>query len=190
LELIKALDEGLFRLINLEFIHPLLDIFMPWITEPKNFYLFFVAISLALVVWGGSRGRKALVLVLLTILISDQSTLFLKEQLQRVRPCHVVENARLLVGCTHSFSLPSAHAANIFSVATVFSFIFKKFSPFFLFVAFLVAYSRVYVGVHYPLDVFAGSCFGLLLAVIILLIEKEIYRIKGPFRVETKLGDD
>ena len=190
MESIKALDEGLFHLINLEFIHPFLDIFMPWITEPKNFYLFFAAISLALVVWGGRRGRNALVLVLITILIADQSTSFLKEQLQRIRPCNAVENARLLVGCTHSFSLPSAHAANIFGVAAILSFIYKKFSPVFLLIAFLVAYSRIYVGVHYPLDVFVGSCVGLLIAVIILLIEKEIYRIRGSFRMETKLGDD
>ncbi len=180
METIKAFDEALFRLLNLKFINPFLDILMPWITEPKNFYLFFAAISFALVVWGGRRGRKALVLVLITILITDQSTSFLKEQLQRVRPCNAVENARVLIGCTHSFSLPSAHAANIFGVAAILSFIFKKFSPVFLFIAFLVAYSRIYVGVHYPLDALAGFCLGLFSAAVILLIEKEIYKMKIP----------
>jgi undecaprenyl-diphosphatase len=190
LESIKALDEGLFRLLNVEFIHPLLDIFMPWVTEPKNFYLFFVVTSLGLIIWGGSKGRKALVLVLIAILISDQSTMLLKEQLQRIRPCNAVDNARLLIGCTQSFSLPSAHAANIFSAAAILSFTYKKTVPFFLLIAFLVAYSRIYVGVHYPLDVLAGSFLGLISAAVILLIEKEMHRIKGPFRMETKLGDE
>jgi undecaprenyl-diphosphatase len=60
-------------------------------------------------------------------------------------------------------SFPSAHAANSFAMATVASWRLRRFAPLFYFVAVVVTYSRVYVGVHYPLDALAGAVLGALL---------------------------
>jgi undecaprenyl-diphosphatase len=178
LERLRALDQIVFRLINVDLANLFFDLFMPWITEPRNFYLLFIIGGLVLAVKGGRRGRRALVLVLIAVLISDQSALILKNQLQRIRPCHIENAVRLLVGCSHSFAMPSAHAANIFSATMILSFLYKKFSPLFLVIALSVAYSRVYVGVHYPSDVLAGSCLGIFLAFLLLLMEREMFRMK------------
>jgi undecaprenyl-diphosphatase len=66
--------------------------------------------------------------------------------------------------CGGLYGYFSAHASNSFTLAVFFSSIFRvkyKSLPFLLlFVAFLVAYSRIYIGVHYPLDVASGVAFG------------------------------
>jgi len=66
-----------------------------------------------------------------------------------------------------SLSLPSSHATNIFAAAVFLSFFFRKFWPLFYAIAILVGYSRVYLGVHFPFDVFIGSIAGTLCGMII-----------------------
>ena len=65
-------------------------------------------------------------------------------------------------------SFPSAHAANAFMLAVLFSAAKKRLSPIFYFIAFMVAFSRIYLGVHFPFDVFAGALIGWSIAKITL----------------------
>jgi undecaprenyl-diphosphatase len=82
----------------------------------------------------------------------------------RVRPCNGLPPGafRLIVGATSAYSFPSAHAANSFAMASVVSWRFPGFAILAYLIAAAVAYSRVYVGVHYPFDSFAGAFVGLL----------------------------
>lgn len=107
-------------------------------------------------------------MILLTATVSDLiSSSFLKETFFRLRPCQNPEinvYIRVLVNyCPQSSSFPSSHAVNHFAAAT---FIYQtlKFSSKWwklVFVwAFAIAYAQVYVGVHYPIDVFGGSLIG------------------------------
>ena len=107
---------------------------------------------------GGKRGRTAALLVVLVIVCSDQlSSFVIKPLVNRPRPCHtvegvpVVENVHLLVGCGGGKSFPSSHAVNNFAVATLFAFFYKRARVWLFLWAFLVAFSRVAVGVHFPL---------------------------------------
>ena len=115
-----------------------------------------------------------LLFVAFLILVTDQATNLFKDGLERLRPCHepvLKEMVRLVKpSCGGLYGYFSGHASNSFALAVFFSCIFGvKYIrlPFLLlFVAFLVAYSRIYIGVHYPLDVVSGMVFGSLVGMV------------------------
>ena len=115
-----------------------------------------------------------LLFVAFLILVTDQATNLFKDGLERLRPCHepvLKEMVRLVKpSCGGLYGYFSGHASNSFALAVFFSCIFGvKYIrlPFLLlFVAFLVAYSRIYIGVHYPLDVVSGIVFGSLVGMV------------------------
>ncbi|MCK4409769.1 MAG: phosphatase PAP2 family protein [Candidatus Eisenbacteria sp.] len=161
-----AIDTVLFALLNTKLTHPVLDSVMPFVTEQENWYPVLIGLWLALVIWGGRRGRMAAMALVIAVALTDQiSCSIIKPLVGRVRPCNALSPAqcRLLVGRSSAMSFPSAHAANSFAMATVASWRFSRFAPLFYLVAVAVAYSRVYVGVHYPLDSLAGAVLGALL---------------------------
>lgn len=110
------------------------------------------------------------IFVALLILAMDQTTNLFKYQIARLRPCHDLEISSLVrlvkPNCGGQFSFFSGHSSNSFALATFFSLLLRtylsKFSFVFFFIAALIAYSRVYIGVHYPLDIFVGALFGML----------------------------
>ena len=121
---------------------------------------------LAMIIWGGRQGRMAAVVLVLAVALSDQlSCSLIKPLVGRLRPCNALlaEQCRLLVGRSLAISFPSAHAANSFSMATVPSWRSNRFAPLLFLFAAVVAYSRVYVGVHYPFDTIAGAILGRLI---------------------------
>jgi undecaprenyl-diphosphatase len=163
--LLTNIDASLFHFINQIGQNSFFDWFMPFITDLNNF--FYVLILLGFVIlW---KDRKAgvifLIFIGITLTITDQfSSHFLKNWVGRVRPCHILENVRLLVDCNSSFSFPSSHAVNIFAAAFFLSQPFKKYSIPIYILAALVGYSRIYIGIHYPLDVIGGAGIGLIIA--------------------------
>ena len=120
------LDKTIFFLINHSAVHPILDGLMPFLSSrgyvlliPYLIYLFWIA-SMEQYKQRGfnvSVILKITVISICSVLLSDWIGNELKNTIMRVRPCHVLENVRLLAGCTSSGSLPSNHAANSFAYA-------------------------------------------------------------------------
>jgi undecaprenyl-diphosphatase len=166
------LDTYLFRAVNTGLTSPLLDSVMPYITEKFNFLGAIIVAAALTLVLGKRRDRMGLLLIVAVVAVSDVSSNALKGAIMRVRPCNALEGVRLLVGCGGSFSMPSGHAANIFAAMVFLSTRYRRFLPVFMAIALAVAYSRVYVGVHYPLDVSAGALLGAAIAFVFSVAEK------------------
>jgi undecaprenyl-diphosphatase len=171
------MDTNLFYFINSTIANPVFDKMMPFITEVSSWlllYIFFISFLL----WkGGTKGRIAVLALAVVILITDQvSSHIIKELVGRLRPCHELDGVRLLVGCGGGKSFPSSHAANNFAAAVVLSFFYKQYKWIFFTIASMVALSRVYIGVHYPLDIIGGAIIGTIFGLIVILITKLILK--------------
>ena len=121
-----------------------------------------------------------LLFVALGITASDQIANIFKFGFERLRPCHDPSLEGLLreVKCGGKFGFYSAHSSNSFFVATYLTILLgKKIKqlPYFLFVwAAIVAYSRVYLGMHFPGDIIVGAIMGILLAIFFGILAKKV----------------
>lgn len=106
--------------------------------------------------------------ILLTFALGDLiSSRFIKPFIARLRPCNDPGLSDLMISrvpCGSGFSFPSAHATNHFGIAIFLIVVFypkwKPILPIGLFWAFIISFSQIYVGVHYPIDTIAGAVLG------------------------------
>lgn len=187
-------DIKLFFLINHGTANSFFDAVMPFLTYrgyflalPYILYVFYRA-------WKGQNAVSksyltlslwVLVILLCSLFLAELTEYVLKVSVARMRPCHVLEGVRLLVRCPMGYSMPSGHAISSFAVATPLFYLTRRFVrmiwrlyPFTL--AALIAFSRVYVGVHYPSDIALGALLGTAIALALsLLYEGMRKRTKG-----------
>lgn len=156
-----TIDVMFFRWGNEALANPVGDWFFVFITEVKNWYVIYAVALIALMWFGKKKGVITVLLLILTIVLSDQiSSFIIKPCFDRLRPCHVLEHVRLLVGCGGGKSFTSSHATNNFAMAFLIGHFWPRAKWWLLLWAALVAYSRVYVGVHYPSDLLGGAVLG------------------------------
>ena len=145
--------------------------FLSWIGTDGIVFL-VVAAALA-VLW---RRPWLLVLVLASDLVAELLSYGMRDWIGRRRPPLVYAEPKPLVHVPHSGSFPSGHATMGFACAVVLAWYVPRLAfPAFV-LAGAIAWSRVYVGVHWPLDVLGGAVLGILLATALLMLVRVLRR--------------
>jgi undecaprenyl-diphosphatase len=140
-----------------------------WLIITKQFYwspVFAVIFYLLIKKIGWKQFGILVVFVALLILATDQITNLFKYSFERLRPCNdpTLDGQIRAVLVRKSFSFFSGHASNSMATATFFFIIFRKYYryAFLLFLFPLIfAYSRIYLGLHFPSDILTGYLFGI-----------------------------
>ena len=132
------------------------------VTWAGTFGGIFVAIALLLALRRGRRSLAPLVLVLTAICAADGIAWLLKRLIGRVRPPLQLPDIHALVSLPTSGSFPSGHSTAAFAGATVLALALRRgpVTAALFALAAAVAYSRLYLGVHFPLDALAGAALG------------------------------
>ncbi|GEM_PF-387035 len=174
-----SLEVRVFRVLNKKAANPILDALMPVVTDLQRWRIVLLVVWSGLVIFGGARGRWAAFMLIPLVAASDQiSSTLIKPLAGRMRPCEVLGNVHLWYGpegwmitpaevarsYKSSFSFPSSHAANITASMLFLGLAFRRWIVPLLFIALLVSYSRIYIGVHWTSDAVGGIMLGALLA--------------------------
>ncbi len=155
-----AADDGIFHLINRTLENPVFDRLMPILSDKWVAFALAAVLLVIVIVRGDRRAWLVVGLAIASVALSDVTANLIKHLVERTRPCHVVPDVHLLAGCTRSFSLPSNHATNMFALAAVVWLTLPRWRWVLAGLAAAVAYSRIYLGVHYPSDVLVGVLWG------------------------------
>lgn len=197
------MDQALFQLINERWTHPVLDLFMAAISHIEIWRPLLVLAALALLIWGGFRGRAFVLCLLLSLLIAEQVTGALKAVVDRRRPkqaqrVRMVELQRANPEFLRMFkqptirysgrrdqnrggpSFPSGHTANNTVIAVCCTLFYWRRGWLYWIIAAAVGYSRIYLGAHWPSDVIATVFLGVGEALLILALLEWLWRRLGP----------
>ncbi|WP_321421282.1 phosphatase PAP2 family protein [uncultured Methanobacterium sp.] len=171
----------LFYMINHGMDNNLFDFIMPLLTNFGSFIV-WAAICGLLFIFGGEKGKKVALLGLAALFVSNVAVYLLKFIIAEPRPFLTLPNVDLLVSESEFYSFPSGHTASSFAAAIVIGLKYKLnvkgknydlIYPLLVFAG-IIGFSRIYIGVHYPLDVFFGAIVGIISALLVLKFEDNI----------------
>ncbi len=178
-------DYKIFEFINTSWSSTILDVVMPWLREPLFWLPLYVFIVSFVIFNFGKKSYWFVIFTLLTISTADlTSSKLIKKNVERARPCHYEADNDLFkvvtrVRCGSGYSFTSSHATNHFAIATFFIGVLGILLPFlkpWLWVwATCISLAQVYVGVHFPLDVFFGGLLGAGIGWTYALLFKKFY---------------
>ena len=167
LELLQQVDTTIFQFINQTISNDLFDWIMPWFREKLFWVPLYVFLIFVVAIRFRRHGYIVILSAILTLVIADQlSSHVIKPTAQRTRPCNELvlqDQINVLAPCSGSYSFTSSHAVNHFAVAAFFIALLgesnRRYKWLWLW-AFSIAFAQVYVGLHYPFDVFVGGLLG------------------------------
>ena len=160
-----------------------LDVIMKIFTYLGEAGILWIAISLVLVIIPKTRkcGFTMALAMALTFLIGN---VILKNAIGRGRPCWVDQNVKLLIKLPDDYSFPSGHTMNGITASLCLFFYYHKAGIGAIVVACIIAFSRMYLFVHWPTDILAGCLLGAVDAVISFFVVKKIFEV-----IEKKIAE-
>jgi undecaprenyl-diphosphatase len=199
------LEETFFRFLNTHGTHPTVDVAMATLSSWAVWWPFLILAAAAVLAFGGFRGRAMLLAAGLAVGVTDGAVCrTLKNAVHRPRPHEVLTDIRtidlakarprvLALGlplrvkissvtqpAMRGNSFPSGHSANCFALASVCFLFYRRWGWVAYLPAGLVALSRMYVGVHWPSDVLAGSLIGVACGLGVVFFLRVLWRGIGP----------
>lgn len=179
LQWIQNIDNNLIGFIQSSLHTPLLDQIMPLISLIGNLGTVWVVIAVIFLFI--PRYRKFGIMVICAVLFTTLTgEVVIKQLVQRIRPCNLNSFVPMLIPRPLGFSFPSGHTSSSFAATMILWKANKKFGAFALMLAVLIAFSRMYLYVHFPTDILAGIALGLLCGLAAIYIVSAIYKKKWP----------
>ena len=159
IEILKKIDNTIFRWINVKFRNKTFDKIMPIITSAGNLGIVWIIISVLLMTKQDYRvlGQMILMALIITTILGEG---IIKHIVKRKRPFYGDSDKELLISRPITYSFPSGHTASSFAALAVFIQMNSKLGLIVSPIATLIAFSRVYLKVHYPTDVIFGMLLG------------------------------
>ncbi len=191
LQKILETDTAWFLYLN-SFHNNFWDTVMLMVTRKETWLPFYMIIVFFFVKNYKSKSVLILLFLALTVLLSDQFSVLIKESVQRLRPVYNPEIEHMVHNVLRKgsqFGFVSSHAANTFGIYIFTSRIMKNrgYSFLLFFWAALLSYSRIYAGVHYPTDIICGAVLGLLIGYglykMMMFVENHFFIARSP-RIE------
>lgn len=170
-------NTDLFYFINNSLANPVFDAVMPYLTNLGGFATLVCLSLIAILVcrhYKKERYLRIAKLCLMALLLSGAVVAALKLCFHEPRPYTVLGHARQLVVPSEPNSFPSGHTSSAFSVVTVLASELqehKKTVTALIALCILIAFSRIYCGMHYPLDIAAGAAAGMASAAVVLKVK-------------------
>ena len=164
LDALMNLDGGFLLFLQESVRNPVLDKIQIFITSLGDKGMIWILATVLLLIPKKTRkaGMVSAVALLGSLLFNN---MLIKNIVQRPRPYVTLEDLRIIIPRPSEYSFPSGHSSSSFAAAVSFYRLLpKKLGIPAIVLAGLIAFSRLYVGVHYPTDVLAGALMGIVLS--------------------------
>jgi membrane-associated phospholipid phosphatase len=197
------MDQTLFHLINERWTNPALDLFMAAISNSQIWKPVFVVVVLIMVVFGGFKARACIICILLSLLVAEQFTGLLKTAFDRRRPKQVQVVRMVELQKTRPMfltlfkepeirysdqsdrnnsgpSFPSGHMTNNTVIAVCLTLFYRRRGALYWIPTAAIGYSRIYLGAHWPSDIFATFFLATGETLLILAVLELLWRRVAP----------
>ncbi len=182
LEIISTYDWAVLHWIHNTLTCAVLDYLMPKITELGNGGIIWILVGVVLIATKQYR-RYGIILIVGLVLGVMVGNVFLKNLIARSRPCWIDHSVALLIAKPLDYSFPQGHTLASVIAATILTLSNKKFGYIAIPLAILIAFSRLYLYVHFPSDVLVAGFIGVTIGLLVFNVEKKFI----PEEKEVKL---
>lgn len=174
-ELLIRIDHSLFLFINHLPHNFILDGIFSFFSFVGFYGAIWIILALILFLFDRIKNQREIITLMAVVFMElILIELVLKNFFVRMRPELIFPEAIKVLPPSITYSFPSGHAAIGFASASILSANRKKMAILFYILAFLIAFSRIYLGKHYPIDVLVGALIGLVIGFISIKITKQI----------------